>query len=373
MLDYDRYWEVADTKRIAFELDRASWTDLGRAVPRALIAIEGLGYVEFSLREALLRTAFLTRPPAYSGFRLGDTWAWQRYIPAFRPGRPLRLKTDWAAVDPHQKTVMSDEVAVGVIASVLGSHMGWNKLVDAIHFAKVVCPDRYQFLRTRKTGPAKSPDYVHLDAAQRLHVVECKGSQAKGADLRRAVHTGVAQKQNVVPVIGDALMGERLVAGLYLAQATSAEESFMRVRDPEGPTGTLLGSPTQLAQAIGVVSMAKALSFAGGVVNEDDLSLDPAGVDAIRRVGLRLLKRPHEAISSQWTQVADTMLGTETAAVDVDLERLSKLLDGTPLDWFEAYGLESERDSLGDREAAALNLGLGVQLRLDGPIDSTEL
>jgi hypothetical protein len=86
---------------------------------------------------------------------------------------------------------------------------------------------------TKKVGPQKSPDFVVLDAANKWHVIECKGTQSSPAHSTQQLKRARQQKGAIE--IKAAFKGSSLAAGLYLASESSAKLSRIVVQDPETP------------------------------------------------------------------------------------------------------------------------------------------
>jgi len=133
-------------------------------------------------------------------------------------------------IDPHQKTILSDEISVGFIGYVLMRRIGFTFVGDTNYVANVIQPGTIKLRQPARRGPAKSPDFIFVDHRGRIHVVECKGSQAGWRPLRRAMTSGQVQKANAA-VVAPA-RGSSMVVGLLLAQWNSREESRMHFIDP---------------------------------------------------------------------------------------------------------------------------------------------
>ena len=210
-------------------LDRPSWAP--NQPPAALLAAERATF-DLDLDAALVFIGIWTRPPTRNGFSLSDCWAWLRYFPAFCSGRALRLCNGWSDIDPHQKTVASDDFGVGLTTWVLHRTLGFERFADTLWVMNVLAPGQYRFRRRARRGPAKSPDYIAEDATGGVSVVECKGTQSSIQELRKAIERGLPQKENVVPRGGDALI-HSLVAGAFVPQWPSEERATVIIADPE--------------------------------------------------------------------------------------------------------------------------------------------
>ena len=207
----------------------------------------------------------LTTPPLSGGASLSELWAFVRYLFAITPDPDLRLTAEFIDMDPHQKTILSDDFGMGFT-------MHW--LAQRLDFV-AVCDGRY-FIEnhlhrlgatytggTAKRGLGKSPDFIAYDSSGRFHVVECKGTQSsKDYRNRQLRDSGMAQKRTVE--FPAALAGERLCAGIFIA-GPDGDETSVRVVDPE-PESKYRVSEDQRAESSGAVAqgfLAKQLRAAG--------------------------------------------------------------------------------------------------------------
>jgi len=218
---------MLEDKDFAIRIDTATWPG---GVPQE---IASLGPTQtLGLGEILAATAILTRPPTVQGFHLSDQWAFFRYGPAFSPGRAFKLRPEWEDLDPHQKTILSDEVGVGVTCSLLIKALDLQEVVPTLHFLRAIEPDRFSLGTTNRIGPQKSPDYVGWrNSSSRIVVIECKGTQNPGS-LAGAMSRGRAQKSNLTDQSGG-VIEHPLVAGLYIPRHDHGRQSQVRIADPE--------------------------------------------------------------------------------------------------------------------------------------------
>jgi len=239
----------------------------GKKVPKALAGIGKNKKVSVPI--ALMHTAHRTRPPIMTGFHLSDWWAWLRYFPAIDASSDLRLCKDWEDIDPHQKTVLSDDFGMGFTTYLLTQAYGIKLWADTKYFMEVLDPNALKVQKTAKTGQYKSPDFIGIDAMGRLIIVECKGSQSSTAALRRAMKAGALQKR--APKVGkkrkpSVKIRARLVAGLFIPQFSSKEDALVRFIDPSWKSlerFLLRQDPRQLFEAAGRTDLAKCFALAG--------------------------------------------------------------------------------------------------------------
>lgn len=221
---------IPNQKTVLIEVDSNSWAPA--QPPPNLTKAAGSGPFALDLDAALVFIGLWTRSPTSQGFSLADCWAWLRYFSAFSTATPLRLCEEWSHVDPHQKTVASDELGVGLTTWILHQTLGFQRFSDTNWVMNVLSPGLWRYRTQARRGPAKSPDYIAEDSSGGLSVVECKGTQSSLAELQRAVDRGRPQKQNVVAKGGNVLI-HSLVAGAYIPQWSSNGRATVRIVDPE--------------------------------------------------------------------------------------------------------------------------------------------
>jgi hypothetical protein len=153
---------MSNSKDVHIEIDTGSWTATGKAVPSQLTGISTPR--KMSVGIALLHTALRTRPPLSAGISLADYWAWLRYGPAISDSPDLRLRSEWSNIDPHQKTILSDDLGMGFTTYLLARILKFKSFADTLHFVNVTNPGNYKFLRVSKNGKYKAPDLLLLTA-----------------------------------------------------------------------------------------------------------------------------------------------------------------------------------------------------------------
>lgn len=203
-------------RNVELSLDRQSWTS--GTPPTELNALQGLRRVNVS--KALLNLALRTRPPSSIGIDLCDYWAWLRYFPAVSSDSLLSLRDEWIDIDPHQKTILSDDWGVGFTTGIVGQLLNVGVWADT-QYAIRLLGNRLGTLQSgNKHGPKKSPDFIggRLTASPGLIALECKGTQSSRDNLDAQIESGKAQKNSLqfaqgLPVVA------KLVAGLYVTNA----------------------------------------------------------------------------------------------------------------------------------------------------------
>jgi hypothetical protein len=222
------------------------------------------GTVHINMLQALLMLGSVTVPGGTSVASPAIFWAWVRYLSALATHSDLRVTTPFTDLDPHQKTILSDDFGVAVTTQWLSDCVGgFQQVVDGRRFIL-----NYAHLMThrtpsaKKTGPRKAPDFVVLDAKGKWHVIECKGTQTS---ITHSIgQLGRAQEQKGAIAIKPTLKGTSLAAGLYLASENSGKISTVTVYDPRADKPLIRVQNTDLAlRAARRVTTARYLALAG--------------------------------------------------------------------------------------------------------------
>ena len=193
------------------------------------------GTQNIDIRQALIMLGHFTIPNGLSVASPAIYWAWIRYFAAISPHSTLQITKPFVDLDPHLKSVLSDDFGVAMT-------MQW--LSDSVRGFKQVVGGRlfilnYAYLLkhvpppAKKVGPQKSPDFVVLDGANMWHVIECKGTQSSPTHSTQQLKRARQQKGAVE--IKATFKGSSLAAGLYLASESSGKLSGIVVQDPENP------------------------------------------------------------------------------------------------------------------------------------------
>lgn len=252
------------TKSVLIELLPATWP-APATPPDSLLRAEKAGPYQMDVLFALMFTALWTRPPVRYGFSLADTWAWMRYIPALSSSGELRLCEAWNTLDPHQKTVLSEDFGVGFTTWFLYRELGFLRYSDTLWVINTLQPGAFQLGPSAKRGQQKSPDYIAEDRHGNLSVLECKGTQTSRQRLIDAIKGGIPQKQNL-KMVGGGQLTHSLVAGLFIPQFHSAQDPVLIVADPERPSiSEVLGrySRGEIRRGISQIAYAKELATLG--------------------------------------------------------------------------------------------------------------
>lgn len=230
-------------RRLEVTVDRSTWPK-----PPGLPAFpsrfqDGTRPLDLNIPQLLLLIGYLTTPSHAFGTSLSEFWAWVRYLNAVSDDSDLRLTREFADLDAHQKTILSDDFGMGVPIYWLAERFPLEPPVDGRYFMDRQSAASGMNVGGRpKQGPRKAPDFVVRDTSGTWHVIECKGTQS--GDVYRKQQLGrsgppptgaVAQKRTISFPPG--LAGQRLACGLALAVEGDDGDSSLRVIDPPAEEG----------------------------------------------------------------------------------------------------------------------------------------
>jgi hypothetical protein len=189
---------------------------------------------------------FLTVPSNSRGVSLAEYWAQLRYlhVPDYTTDN-LIVRDEYENIDPHQKTILSDDFGIGISMYWLISALNIlpGQVCDGLYFYKnmagrfgaTVCANG------AVNGAQKTPDFVAPDQNNKWHVIECKGTQGRNSTRnsqfgRTDVHGtpldgGRAQKRTIH--FPHQLAGEQLVAGVKIATKNNDNITDLKIMDPE--------------------------------------------------------------------------------------------------------------------------------------------
>jgi len=213
---------------------------------------------------AMLEVGILTSPPRYRAFHLSTFWAWLRYGAAVSNRHTeLRLRALWGQIDPHQKTILSDDFGMAFPALFLKQNFSFEDFSDTRYILERLLRGVAAPAGRAANGPAKLPDFIATDSLGRLHILECKGTQIHRY-LRHALARGVEQKNNVS---NGGMFSSCMVSGLFVPQHRSQSGPELVFADPA--IDNRLKSleervpKSRVAREVRRQSLAKALSAAG--------------------------------------------------------------------------------------------------------------
>lgn len=240
--------------------------------------------VSVNIPGVLLAIGYLTTPTSVVGVSLSEYWAWVRYLHAINPSSDLTLSDDFASLDAHQKTILSDDFGMGVPIYWLLDKLDIKSVSDGRYFIDFVAASvGATTKKTSKRGPTKSPDFVALDEQGKYHVVECKGTQS-GTDYRSkqfgtaglvkgGTATGAIAQKNTIAFPPDKA-GQKLACGLCLETSSSGLKSSLKIIDPDEEEKFVLTRASMIyAEDASLRStLAKTLRLAGFAAASDFLA-----------------------------------------------------------------------------------------------------
>ncbi|MBN8658378.1 MAG: hypothetical protein J0M11_21770 [Anaerolineae bacterium] len=218
---------MSNYKEIEIVVDNNSWGS--KSAPLEIKKLSGFRSANIDL--SLLHTALWTRPPKYTGFDLSDCWAWLRYQRAFAGISDLMFRSEWNDIDPHQKTVSSDELGVGFTTQLFVEELDFLAYGDTKYILEILDPYGSWIAKKSKNGQNKLPDYIAIDSKLRLNILECKGTQTSLSSLSKAIQGGRTQKTNINPN-GGVKINHSLVSGLYIPQWNKPSKATIQISDP---------------------------------------------------------------------------------------------------------------------------------------------
>lgn len=236
----------------------------------------------------------VTTPTIPNLVDISSTWAMIRYIWAFEPslrGRiePLQLSIIAREIDSHQKTLLSDQMGVGIASYLMGKCMNSPESID-VDVA----------LRTPNWNIDKqfstSPDYLFFnDSANPVYIVECKGNQTSRNGCINQLRRGTEQVPSII--FRDGRKATSLIIGSCMFQdytetymidpPDERDAGYKEYPEPGGktkkigPTMWEVENSERFAWEAKRFSRAKKLSFAGA--DSEALRQLPVDVLQMRR------------------------------------------------------------------------------------------
>ncbi len=276
-------------KGLVVSVDASTWP-ARRKPPSSLLPKVTPSQID--VLEMMLRIGCLAFPAQSTALDINAWWAWLRYASAFSPGPDFLLRREYADVDGHQKTILSDDFGMGIALTYVAPALQMQTLFDGRYFVQFIAPKLGATIaKVAKNGQFKSPDFIGRDKIGRWHAIECKGTQTKGARETQMV-TGRAQKANIV--FPAARQGQKLVSGLLIGRDGSSTASSLLIEDPEGDlhvevTEDLLADADEamaratIARALGVAGLHNAASLVAAPYGSRPFDRETTGRWEVRR------------------------------------------------------------------------------------------
>lgn len=232
--------------------------------PQSLQNLQGMQDVD--IFAFMLMIGYCTVPSHSARHSINALWAWMRYFGALSSDSGFRLSDDFSELDPHQKTILSDDFGMGMSMHLMSRALGLQMFCDGKYFIdRLSHRVRCNITATKaKSGPRKSPDFVGVDGAGKWHIIECKGTQSGSGYGNRQLRDGVLQKNAIR--FAASIRGETLVTGFEIARTDLATSSRFVIRDPEPEVPPLEIEGDEVAQSLETMArgkIARCLTLAG--------------------------------------------------------------------------------------------------------------
>ena len=370
------------------QLRSATWPR-GTSPPASMVT----GMQSFHIPSVLLLIGQLTTPPHRAGISLSEYWAYVRYLNALTGRNILELTKEYADLDSHQKTILSDDFGMGFAMDYLTRTLDLTPPVDGRYFVKnMLGATGATYSGGGKVGPGKTPDFVALDRSGKWHVVECKGTQSDSRYQTKQLDAGRVQKQTID--FPSSVRGERIVASLQVGSEQSKFDSVLVIEDPEpeDPVHVKSDELPRAADAVHRGALAVALQLAGFPASSSLISApdgDEPGAETLSGQAesnrLQSVRRKRELSTREFQAAADRIAdgGYIGRAVEFELPGLRELSDGRIAKAKITNGISKDliermqvartydfRQSLADQIGVA---GDELDLRREGSGNSAEL
>ncbi len=204
--------------------------------PKGILGLGAAPTIPLNYNDALLLLAIACAPAPGSMYMQQLSWALAKYIgvwdPLYRlttpPPQSLRVNPGLADLDPHQKTVLSDDIGVGLSLALLDVSFGVVGIMDCYRAHKA------GLLTLTVAGKhRKMPDFIVLLAApiggSNIILLECKGSQTNGAQ-KAQLTSACKQLTNVNTLAGMPAAAFPRVA--VAAQLRHGKNAVLHIDDP---------------------------------------------------------------------------------------------------------------------------------------------
>jgi len=220
-------------KSVQLVIDRPSWSKTSPRYRKTCPFSTNQTLARIDFLRAMLWIGVTSIPIQIPCWWVASQWAILRYVAAADHGtRRLRLHFAVDELESHHKTVLSDDWGVGLSLQWLAVRIGYKHVVHG-GFAMQALRARgiAQFVKRKKRGPFKCPDFFAVDVQDRIHLIECKGNQEGPSHIDRQFERGREQKQNV-RFQNEGLVAQRLLTGVAIAGQSSSWLSTLKVADP---------------------------------------------------------------------------------------------------------------------------------------------
>ncbi|MDX0333405.1 hypothetical protein GOC48_25265 [Sinorhizobium meliloti] len=214
--------------------------------------------------DMMLHIGCLAVPPHLTEVSINAWWAWLRYASAFSSQNRFLLREEYADLDPHQKTILSDDFGMGIALVYLIDKLRLQNVFDGRYFVQYLAPTvKAKVAKIAKNGQFKSPDFIGRDVTGKWHAIECKGTQTSADSQTDQIKNGAVQKANII--FPPTVRGEKLVSALLIGREKGGFPSSLRIDDPEGDVAFEINEANvdQAENAVIRATIARALGVAG--------------------------------------------------------------------------------------------------------------
>lgn len=188
--------------------------------------------LEIDIQKMMLAVGCLAVRPTLTQHAINCWWAWLRYSIAFHDSDRFALRSEYESLDPHQKTILSDDFGMGAALTYLEPLLNFQQIVDGRYFVDFLKPAvRAKVGKVSANGQYKCPDFMCLDNSGKWHVVECKGTQQSLKNQLAQLKNGRKQKVNIK--LPASVRGEKLVTALIIGRHDGPFSSSFRIEDPD--------------------------------------------------------------------------------------------------------------------------------------------
>jgi hypothetical protein len=224
-------------KQLEVEIAESSWRAQPEAmrheIPPEFSTSSQSNTINFLRAMLLLGT--VTVPAGIPRWGMSTNWAMVRYLTMLDESSPsLRLHPAISDLDPHLKTVLSDDWGVALSLQWLDSQFRYLQKENGLSLLKRLQRDGLATYNgpSKRRGPSKCPDFICTDKQGKLHIIECKGTQESKTKLARQLQDGRSQKRNVIFMDESQFVSQRLVVGVAIARSDDKWDSVLRIEDP---------------------------------------------------------------------------------------------------------------------------------------------
>jgi hypothetical protein len=247
----------------------------------------------------------ITTPKIDNLVDLSSTWAKIRYIWAFNPSpaqdyysEQLRLSEEALNIDFHQKSLLSDEIGMGMASLIM------DRFFDAYNPVDVDVVLRHALITGLQRIDNASPDFIFQNKITNSYlVVECKGTRSGYSNAIKQLQRGTEQVRSL-------RFPKKVVPSFVVSTEISASHTNVYVVDPPGEddesSGFLIENEVRFRNIIRRLQVANVFRYIG--VFGRAYALLPERDDTLARM------RNYDTFSPP-TEIYDELLDTTIVGV----------------------------------------------------------